>query len=1115
MESMKNLGSWIKTKFVNRGIMGKLILIFVAIKVLPVILLAWTARQQVTSLGAEVEGRSVAMMSATRDKIREIGDIAVSDSVAALDRRSRESIEHLTTDTAHAVADFLYDRDRDIRVAASLAPDEQVYRGFLAQQMRSVVEHGAYRLDPKGERWTPVAPPPARGPEVRSAIRDNEKEWHYRPPEGGGSRVARPLYLEMTFIDLQGNERVKVTSSGLLPAGLRNVSRRENTYCRAESYFRDLQRLKPGEIAVSEVIGPYVGTPLIGPFTPKRAREAGVPFAPEKAGYAGKENPVGKRFRGLIRWGMPVVRQGRVTGYVTLALDHRHLKEFTDHLIPTDERFSAITDASSGNYAFIWDYKGRSIVHPRDSSIVGYDPATGEPAVPWLDSELYRAWVQSGQPIGSFLERQPPFSAPSLKKRPAPELTRAGNVGLDGRYLNFAPQCAGWHELTSRGGSGSFVIFWSGLWKLTTAASIPYYTGRYGAHPRGFGYVTVGANVDEFHLPATLTASTITRLVAGFTREIDLQQGAMRELVGASIAGTTGRLSLMTAIMVILVVVIAILMAGFLTARIRVMISGIRRFQEGELTARLPVASGDEMGALAGAINDMAEAIQLREKALLASKEEEKFHNLILSTQQECSIDGILVVDDSGDIFSYNRRFVELWNIPQALVDSGEDAPVLRHVAAQSSQPEAFLSRVRHLYGHHEERSHEEIVLSDGRTIDRYTAPMQGEDGKYYGRVWYFRDITDLQRARLDLLKTQKLESLGVLAGGIAHDFNNILTAVLGNVSLARFQLGDPSKAELRLEEAEKAALRAKDLTQQLLTFARGGEPVKKVIALSALLRESAGFAVHGSAIRCDFELPDDLWSVEADEGQLSQVVHNLVLNAVQAMPGGGSLTIAARNLPAGEGGAFLLFRVSDTGTGISQDHLHNIFDPYFTTKPSGNGLGLATCYSIVKKHEGTIRVESEPGKGTSFFVTLPASDRVAPAQEPRPQAARNGRGRVMVMDDEETVCLFAAACLEELGYQVECAGNGSAAVELYRQRQREGTPFAAVIMDLTVPGGMGGKEAIALLLQLDPEVKAIVSSGYATDPVMANFRDYGFCAVLCKPYRLQELGEVLKGCAG
>ena len=391
--------------------------------------------------------------------------------------------------------------------------------------------------------------------------------------------------------------------------------------------------------------------------------------------------------------------------------------------------------------------------------------------------------------------------------------------------------------------------------------------------------------------------------------------------------------------------------------------------------------------------------------------------------------------------------------------------------------------------------------------------PLTDPAGNCPGYVGVVSDITEIRKAAQDNIRAQKMESLGVLAGGIAHDFNNILTGILGNVSLARFQIDDPRKVGQRLEAAENAAARARDLTQQLLTFARGGEPVKKPLNVADVLKDSAVFACHGSEVRCDFALGGGLWPVNADEGQLSQVINNLVLNAIQAMPAGGTVTIGAENDAVKQPGQrFVKIFVTDTGTGIHEDHVQRVFDPYFTTKEKGSGLGLATCFSIVKKHDGIITFESSPGRGTSFYVYLPALE-PAPVNHRKKALLEGGGGRILLMDDEEVVCEIGKAMLEELGYSVECAKNGSEAIEVYLRRKVEGSPFAAVIMDLTIPAGMGGKETVKMLLSVDPKAKAIVSSGYSNDPVMANFRDYGFVAVLKKPYRLQDISVTLQQC--
>ncbi len=376
--------------------------------------------------------------------------------------------------------------------------------------------------------------------------------------------------------------------------------------------------------------------------------------------------------------------------------------------------------------------------------------------------------------------------------------------------------------------------------------------------------------------------------------------------------------------------------------------------------------------------------------------------------------------------------------------------------------------------------------------------------------------LSSMRQAEAERLRAQKLESLGVLAGGIAHDFNNILTAILGNLSVARHAEPGDDVAEV-LQDAEKAALSAKGLTRQLLTFSRGGAPIRKVTSLPEVLREAARFALRGAKARAEFSIAEDLWPAAVDEGQLSQVIHNLVLNADQAMPEGGVVAIRAENveLTGGEGrplrpGRYVLIAIEDTGVGLSREQLDRIFDPYFTTKLNGSGLGLTSSYSIVKKHEGHVAVDSEPGRGTIFSVFIPASQAAVVPQPPRQDVLPRGKGRVLLMDDEEPVRRVGARMLQHLGYEVELAKDGDEALRTYAAGMEQGRRFDAVIMDLTVPGGMGGKEAMQKLAALDAGARGIVSSGYSTDPVMASYRAHGFCCVVAKPYRVEELGSAL-----
>lgn len=631
------------------GIRGKLIAIFVLIKVVPLLLLAWFAWHAASQLGGDVSEKAGSMADAMLDTIKSIGQTVTDDSIRALDLRSREAIEALTTDTAKEIATFLYDRDADIRQAAALEPSEAVFRRFLSERQRTLYRHGAWRLAEDGQSWVPEKPVTREARVTRPILSDNAKDFHARPPEYLGEPERRPLFVEMTFIDLAGNEKIKVTSGDLTDKRLRNVADPGNTFVRAERYFSELQKLKPGDIYVSDVIGAYVPTQVVGPYLPAALEKAGKPFKPEESAYAGTENPVGKRFRGIVRWAMPVIKDGRVTGYVTLALDHDHIRQFSDRLMPTEERFTPIADAIKGNYAFIWDYKSRSISHPRDYMIVGYDPQTGKAATPWMDEELYAEWQASGKPADEFLAGIPPFRDQNLKRKPARELVKAGTLGLDCRYLNFSPQCDGWNAVTEHGGSGSFVIFFSGLWKLTTAAAIPYYTGQYGKTPQGFGFVTIGANVDDFHKAATETAAKINTLVEQKDASFKAQRGELLDHIRDSLNATAFGLWGSTLLMVVIVIGIAVWMAGLLTRRITAMIDGIHAFQKGELSRRLDARSQDEMGELASSFNRMADSVEesfrrldeAREKAEEASRQKSAFL-ATMSHELRTPLNGIL-----------------------------------------------------------------------------------------------------------------------------------------------------------------------------------------------------------------------------------------------------------------------------------------------------------------------------------------------------------------------------------------------------------------------------------------------------------------------------------------
>ncbi|HAK60009.1 MAG TPA: hypothetical protein DCO77_06440 [Nitrospiraceae bacterium] len=430
-----------------------------------------------------------------------------------------------------------------------------------------------------------------------------------------------------------------------------------------------------------------------------------------------------------------------------------------------------------------------------------------------------------------------------------------------------------------------------------------------------------------------------------------------------------------------------------------------------------------------------------------------------------------------------------------------------------------FVERVEHVTRSGQGLAEEISMPWEGKTLwflDQLS-PIKDGHGRVSAVVTISRNITERKKMEDDLLKKQKLESLSILAGGLAHDFNNLLMAIMGNISLVKMQTKPGEMIYERMNEAEKTSFRARDLTQQLLTFSRGGAPVRKPLSPGPLVKDSVGFSLRGSKSRGDVAVPDDLWAVEADEGQVSQVINNLIINADQAMPAGGTIRVTGENallgtddVPSLEEGSYVRICVQDGGIGIVKEHLEKIFDPYFTTKQQGSGLGLATSYSIIKQHNGHITVESKLGVGTTFTLYLPAVDTEVLEKKGEGDALPAGTGKVLVMDDEEVVLDVVGTMLSNLGNEVETARNGSEAIERYRSAQDSGRPFDIVIMDLTVPGAMGGKEAMEKLREIDPSICAVVSSGYSNDPIMARFSEYGFSGVVSKPYTVKELSKTI-----
>ncbi len=510
--------------------------------------------------------------------------------------------------------------------------------------------------------------------------------------------------------------------------------------------------------------------------------------------------------------------------------------------------------------------------------------------------------------------------------------------------------------------------------------------------------------------------------------------------------------------------------------------------------------------------------------------EKKKNEQMLLAEQERLAVtlrsigEGVIAVDMQGAVVLLNRVAEQLtgWTFEEArgmpysrvfvLVDEETGGPI--------EDPVDMVFRQGAVVGFSHHRS---LRAKDGnlRSIADSCAPIRDRDSQVIGVVLVFRDVSNERKIEEELLKVRKLESLGVLAGGIAHDFNNFLSAIFGNIELTRKLTSRDLRATSLLDDALKACGRAEKLTKQLLTFAKGGEPIRETASLGRLIRDSADFVLHGSTVSCVYDFPKDLWPVHVDKGQISQVIQNIIINARQAMPEGGTIRIECANIDNGAvepfpdmpGKKYVKISLCDTGTGISPENRDKIFDPFYSTKEKGSGLGLAICHSIVTKHQGRIFVESTPNIGTTFTIYLPASvagKESMQGMDMKENGDRQRPARILVMDDEELVKKVIKSQLEYLGHTVFFAGDGREAVDQYQELLGTERKIDCVIMDLTIPGGIGGREAVQDILAIDPDAKVIVASGYFNDPVMADYREHGFMAAVSKPFNLDELRRAI-----
>ena len=1081
---------------------AKLIFLFVIIMVIPLTLLTVIAIRQFQHLGGALGHRVNEMKIETNNALDRMGGVATQDSINALNRSAILQLERTSTDLANRVADFLYQRDNDILYAAGIDTNESVYRHFVQSHTGKLIKKREWILNQDGSAWVLKEPLPL-SPYSYSSNTENNSDYHNRPAELW-EKEDRPLYLEMTYIDLSGNEIIKVCTSDLMDARRKNVSDRMNTFVKAETYFSELKNLKAGEIYVSDVTGEYVRSHLIGMYNPANAASRDLEFRPEEEAFAGMENPNGKRFKGIIRWATPVLRGGKITGYVTLALDHDHIMEFVDHITPMEERYTEMTSAFEGNYAFIWDYKCRSIAHPRHHSIVGFDKETGEPQVPWLEESIYNDWQESGLSYPVFIKNVPIFNEQSRNKKPAAQLTAAGLVGLDGRYLNNAPQCTGWFDLTKEGGSGSFLILWSGIWKPNTAATIPYYTGNYGNSSRGFGFIALGAGLEDFQRSAHDTETVLRDIVTETNTVLNNVISDTNTIVSSSLVRTTFIIGVAAGTMTIVVVLLAIWIASSFSNSIMNLINGISRFRSGERYFRFNPQVNDEIGTLADSFDEMADSLAEADRGPI----------VIVNTELK-----IMYVNDLG-LTTFEKKLDELLGKPYADVSFYPTNTDFDPIKALKEGRETDIIYKESLCCYFKG---EASYLTDKK-------------GKLLGYIITSTDVTDLmeQQQQLENAVTEaKLanEHKGNFLARMSHEIRTPMNAIIGMTGIVKKKL---SQSSYSIDEVLSDIAQIDTSSQHLLSLLNDILDISKIEAekIELFMEDIDLLRLAHTVVtiiqpRCDekmiefeteFSITDETFYL-GDSLRLRQVLINLLGNAVKFTPEHGKISFRILFRESKNGKSLIFFSIRDTGIGIHQDAIVSLFNPFqqadnqISKKYGGTGLGLAISQSIVNLMGGNIRVYSSPGEGSEFSFVLWMEETKAKQAEERQIENVNDilRGKkALLVDDVEINRIIAINMLEATGLEIDEADDGVAAVKMFAGSAEN--DYDIIYMDVQMPemNGYEATEAIRSMNRGDAKtipIIALTANAFKEDIDKAIAS--GMNAHLAKPMDMEKTIEV------
>jgi len=1118
MNDVQKIQSDISVRPVKRKglrLRAKLILIFVAVMIIPVAILTVITWNQINSLGYQLR------------------DISVIDATTALNDGARDNLERMTTDTAAAVTEFLYQRDQDILLISKLLPSDEAYKVFSENRNSNLMTMGEWVISDDGMSWIELNPFIYEGPFDVSTNPENKdiilgSSFNYRPPEFFVHyHELFPLYDEITFLNLSGQEVFKFvnpdstkTRYPMNPEKV-NVSEKENTYVRAETYWDELLKLQPGEIYVSDVIGAYVGTNYIGMYTPgvlKNVPQTHPNYdilqeiaslsideftdVARQQAFAGMENPVGQRFEGIVRWGTPVIdHDGEIWGYVTMALNHDHIMEFVDFITPMPERYSVLSDAFDGNYAFIWDYKCRSIAHPRHHSIVGFNPITGEPQVPWLEGtimlernyiqggfmlnendrpipildangntqpatdtpfyywfndngsewleanpawnklsdtpagtswgEFYKANNENREILPQFGERQlrdrygnavfdaagnPIADHQSRSKTPARMLTQAGFVGLDGRFLNNAPQCTGWMDLTENGGSGSFYIYWSDVYKPTTAGAIRYYTGKYSpevqGNSRGFAFVTIGSGIDDFTEPAVLMEERLVDLINTQSQEYIMQ------LMITSIA------------IFALILLVAVLVALSVTGNIHLLISGLSKFRSGERHYRIHSKASDEFGELADSFDEMADSLEdsVNSPYTITNLE----HEIIYINHHGLNLIG----KDLKDVIGASYSDVSIYPVgspsdPIAALNDNRDSEVLH----KEDTEYYYKGNANFLYN---------------------------KDGEKAGYIITTNDVTEIEVAR------QKAEQASIaksnFLSNMSHEIRTPLNAIIGMTSIGT-AASDIEKKDYSLNKIYDASKHLLGIINDILDVskieANKYSLSKAVFSLDDMLRsvvDVINFRVEQKnqklTVHIDPRIPAVLIG---DDQRLAQVITNLLSNSVKFTAEEGSIHLEMMLEEDNEDQCTLLVVVSDTGIGISQEQQERLFTSFEQAEAStsrrfgGTGLGLVICKNIIEMMDGKIWVESELGDGAIVSFTVRMGCDKSGVKKSLAHGMNNEDIRLLVIDDDVGTRVFFEEMTSFVGIQCDIVQTGEEAMAMVTGNEKYTIFFTALeLPDIT-----------------------------------------------------------------